>query len=147
MDPRNHDHLSAALRHLRDAEHLFEPGQPWHSADQAYHLAGFAPECARKATLSVAGFDQAIGHGISEASELALAVALTLDPRSQRYRTSNLAAHHPALEAWSENCRYERTGTRPDPEVTAILADARAVVDSIASALWMDGVVPAGFEW
>ena len=40
------DLVSAALRHARDAEWLAH-----RSPDQAYHLAGYAPECARKATV------------------------------------------------------------------------------------------------
>lgn len=42
--------LSAALRHLRDAEHLADASNLHGSLDQAYHLAGFGPDCRYQAT-------------------------------------------------------------------------------------------------
>ncbi len=44
------DFVSAALRHTRDAEHLVAHGEHA-SRDQAWHLAGFAHECARKSLI------------------------------------------------------------------------------------------------
>ena len=44
MNPEQVRLLSAARRHITDAEHLLEPGLH-QSQDQAWHLAGFAPEC------------------------------------------------------------------------------------------------------
>ena len=66
------DLLSAAIRHVRDAELLASTAGPNRSLDQAFHLAGFAPECARKATLPRSTFDKSIGHGTTAASELSL---------------------------------------------------------------------------
>jgi hypothetical protein len=140
------DQLSAALRHLRDAEHL-AGGHDGRSLDQAYHLGGLAPECARKATLSERVFDQAIGHGVGDEAETALAMALTRDLRGQRYRTTGLGTRHPALRVWTENCRYERSGSRDERAVAALLTEARDVVDSLAFALWLDGCVPGDFAW
>jgi hypothetical protein len=51
LDKHAVDLLSAALRHVRDAEHLATPNHSGYSPDQAHHLAGFGPECAQKATL------------------------------------------------------------------------------------------------
>jgi hypothetical protein len=141
------DLLSAAIRHIRDAELLASVAAPDRSLDQAFHLAGFAPECARKATLSRSTFDKAIGHGTTEASELSLEWALAHDPRSRRYRIdlAAWAARYPELAKWNEAVRYERTGKRKSAEVTALLADARAIVGGIAAALWINGELDARF--
>src|SRR5689334_9632843 len=102
--------LSAAIRHLRDAQLLASIAPPDRSLDQAFHLAGFAPECARKATLSRPMFDRAIGHGTTEASELALEWALAHDPRARRYGIDmdEWSARYPELKVWNEGVRYER---------------------------------------
>src|SRR5215212_4601191 len=94
------DLLSAAIRHLRDAEFLASVAAPDRSLDQAFHLAGFAPECARKAALPRSTFDKAIGHGTTDASELSLEWALAHDPRARRYRIDLVkwAARYPALK-------------------------------------------------
>ena len=59
MQQRRASFISAALRHTRDAEHLLASG-PHRSLDQAFHLAGFGPECARKACLSESWADKTI---------------------------------------------------------------------------------------
>ncbi len=141
------DLLSAAIRHLRDAEFLASVAPPDRSLDQAFHLAGFAPECARKATLLRPTFDKAIGHGTTEASELSLEWALAHDPRAHRYRVDlvSWATRHPGLKSWNEGVRYERTGTRDLAQVTALLTEVRAVVNSIVAELWADGVLDGHF--
>ena len=131
---------SAALRHLADAEHLLERG-PHASPDQAYHLAGFAPECARKACLGDPRFDKAIGHGVGLASERALDIALALDVDAHRYELRDWAATHPRLSSWREDCRYERTGTRRRADAEALVTEVRADVERLAFALWADGKV------
>lgn len=141
------DLLSAAIRHLRDAEHLAFVPSPDRSLDQAFHLAGFAPECARKATLPRSTFDKAIGHGTTDASELALEWALAHDPRAHRYRIdlAEWSARYPGLSSWNEGVRYDRTGARRPDEVTALLTEVRTIVGAIVAALWVDGALDAGF--
>lgn len=134
------DLLSAALRHVRDAQYLAGS-----SPDQAFHLAGFGPECARKATLPKATYDKAIGHGVGGTSELALGVALSLDARAHRYGLVGWATRYPALAAWTEMARYDKTGDHE--EVARLLQEAREVVDRIAFARWADGLVPSEFAW
>jgi hypothetical protein len=99
LDPRALALLSAGLRHIRDAEHLRSTEVPQRSLDQAYHLAGFAPECVRKAALPSRTFDKAIGHGIGETSDFALRFALAMDPTAHRYDLLDWATTHPALSA------------------------------------------------
>lgn len=136
---------SAALRHARDAEALASPG-PQTSLDQAYHLAGFGPECARKAILAGRWLDQVIGHGFGDDGERILDFAVALDPRAARYHPAGFGVAYPALAGWDVGCRYERTGTRKGGDVAAICAEARAAVDSVVVSLWVDGHFPDGEE-
>jgi hypothetical protein len=146
MDDRACGFLSAALRHVRDAEHLALP-TPAQSLDQTYHLAGFGPECARKASLPRRTYDKAIGHGATEVSEVALRFALAMDPAARRYDLEGWRATYPALAAWGEGARYEATGTRTAQQVDLLLREAREIVDRITAALWMDGMIPERFQW
>ena len=138
--------LSAALRHLRDSEHLASEAGGF-SLDQAYHLAGFAPECARKATIPRSTFHRAIGHGFGASSEVALEAALALDPVARRYRLTGWASDFPTLAGWSEQARYEPTGTRKPEEVASLLDESRRIVGRIAATLWADGMIPGDFTW
>jgi hypothetical protein len=147
LDARSLGMLSAALRHVRTAEHLASVPPPDRSPDQAFHLAGFAPECARKATLPRPTYDQAIGHGVAAASEAALRVALAMDPVGRRYDIEGWRARYPALARWNERVRYEPTGRRTEQEVADLLREVREIVDRLTFALWADGKIPAGFAW
>ncbi len=131
--------LSAALRHVRDAEHLADIGSDHLSLDQAFHLAGYGPECARKATLGGRSFDRLLGHRLSETAEPIIEVALALDPVARRYDPEGWSARFPEFTSWSEQSRYEPTGARRRTEVKALLSAAREAVDDVVLALWSDG--------
>lgn len=135
--------LSAALRHVRDAEHLATAATAGFSLDQARHLAGFGPECARKAILSERGFDKLIGHTFNDT---ALELALSLDPVALRYEPREWAKRYPTLARWSEQCRYDATGAaaKVEPQVRALLVEARDAVDDIVLRLWADGRFSVG---
>jgi hypothetical protein len=139
--------LSAAIRHIRDAEFLASTPLPNQSLDQAFHLAGFGPECARKATWPRATFDKAIGHDTTDAAEASLAWALAHDPRARRYQVDLVAWHarYPALASWTTDTRYDQTGTHSQPQVNVLLTEARAAVTAILTALWIDGVLDKRF--
>jgi hypothetical protein len=130
--------VSAALRHLRDAEHLLEAHDGHASPDQAYHLAGYGPECVRKAALSVDWFDRAIGHRYGGVVERVLEVAIALDPRAGRYRLERWAERYASLRGWTETARYEHTGTRTVMAARTLTKDARECVDELVMALWLD---------
>jgi hypothetical protein len=108
--------LSAALRHVRDAEHLAAPHAN-NSLDQAYHLAGFGPECARKALLEIRWLDKAIGHAFLGPSEGVIEMALALDPFARRYRTTEWGTVFPTLSNWTQNVRYDPTNTYSERNV------------------------------
>jgi hypothetical protein len=141
------DALSAALRHVRDAEHLSRTAEEHASLDQSYHLAGFGPECARKAALGADTYARAIGHGVGPSSEAALRFALATDGAARRYDLEEWRTTYPALAGWSESARYEPTGRREAAEVAALVAEARRIVDAITYALWADGRIPQAFTW
>jgi MinD-like ATPase involved in chromosome partitioning or flagellar assembly len=89
---------SAALRHVEDAASLAS-----RSPVQAYYLAGYGPERARKAALTFASepealeLDKAVGHGFRKDAETALALVCTLDPLATRYTLQDWKARLPVL--------------------------------------------------
>jgi hypothetical protein len=135
------DFLSAAVRHRDDAERLLSQ-----SPDQAFHLAGFAPECAQKAVLTGRWLDKAVGHLGDPVGEQAIEFALSAEPAAARYRLNLKGPGLPGLAAWRVDCRYERTGTRLGLAPSAV-TEAGSLVDEIASALFMDGRIPSEFAW
>lgn len=135
--------VSAALRHIRDAERLASPGDQT-SPDQAYHLAGFGPECARKATFLARWLDQALGHDFGDPGEGVLDLATAFDPVALRYRPLDFKSRYPALATWVVGSRYEKTGTRTTLEAARICEQARSAVDSVVIGLWLDGRWPDG---
>lgn len=132
--------ISAALRHIRDAEHLWTPGAH-RSVDQAFHLAAFGPECARKAALGVHGFDKAIGHGFDDQNNVALEIAESLQPAAVRYGLLDWNVTYPELSKWKVHTRYWKTGTADLEETKKLIEDARSAVNDIVFALWTDGLL------
>jgi len=146
LDVRARNLVSAALRHARDAEYLLDTSHSGHSIDQAYHLAGFGPECIRKSTIALRCFDHVIGHQLGQRAEFLLDFIVGVDPWAARYHPKDWEVKFPALAAWSEQSRYEKTGNRTQAGVTEVVEQARHVVDEIYLALWMDGRIPGGVE-
>lgn len=139
------DFASAALRHMRDAEHLVEAGGH-ESRDQAWHLAGFAHECARKACLKDGWVPKLLGHDFSDASDDVLGFAIALDPRAGRFPVRQWRSRFPAVAAWHPNHRYERTGTSDRTagrDIDLIVAQGRQAVDDCFLALFFDGSLAA----
>jgi hypothetical protein len=139
------DLASAALRHVRDAEHLANVGAH-RSLDQALHLAGFASECIRKGCFDDALADKALGHDIRDATDSVVAFLVTYDPDAARYGLGADAAELPErAEKWHPNVRYQRTGHAASSigatGVGAVVAEARRFVDERVLALFCDGVI------
>lgn len=133
-----HHKISAALRHVRDAEHLLGCSAGHASPEQAYHLAGLGPECARKATISDSWLDKIIGHGVTPWADEMFDLATALEPIAHRYDIREFAPRYPELARWNIESRYDKTG-RNAPRAAAVCREAREVVDAIAIALWADG--------
>ena len=135
------DFASAALRHIRDAEYLGNPGAHV-SRDQAWHLAGFAHECARKACIGGGWVPKMLGHDFSAASEQVVEIAVALDPRAGRFPVRLWATQYPSVSSWRPEHRYERTGTSEAEEkrsLADLISQGRAAVDSCILALFIDG--------
>lgn len=135
--------LSAALRHIRDAEHLLARGAH-RSVEQALHLAGFAPECARKGCVDDAITDHALGHDIRDATDTTVDLLLAFDPAASRYAIDEQAARLPHRAAhWRPDCRYMATQSPEVNESRAedVVREARSFVDDCLLALWSDGVL------
>lgn len=130
--------ISAALRHVRDAEHLLGCASGYASPEQAYHLAGLGPECARKATISDSWLDKVIGHGVTPWADEILDFATALDPHAHRYDIRDFVLRYPELVGWSIESRYAETGKNASRAVS-VCREAREVVDAIVIALWADG--------
>src|SRR5688572_21343969 len=108
------DLISAALRHVRDAEHLLAPG-PHRSVEQALHLAGFGPECVRKGCVDEAITDKALGHDIEGSDDPTVDLLLALDPSASRYGIDEHSLKLPhRAKHWRVECRYRATG---EPEL------------------------------
>ena len=138
------DFASAALRHIRDAEFLAAPGERA-SFDQAWHLAGFAHECARKSFLRDGWVPKLLGHDFDDAGERVVQIAIALDPRASRLPIAGWAAKYPTIAQWRPDHRYERTGAtirNPERRLDALLAEARQAVDASMIALLLDGSLP-----
>jgi hypothetical protein len=138
--------ISAALRHVRDAEHLLTPG-PHRSVEQALHLAGFGPECARKGCLDEEMADKALGHDIEGADDPTVDLLLALDPSASRYGIDGHTSKLPhRAKHWHLECRYMATGEPGQIEkaVAAVVEEARAFVDGCVVDLWRDGALPTG---
>jgi len=131
--------VSAALRHVRDAEHLLGCSAGHASPDQAYHLAGLGPECARKSTISEDWLDKVIGHGATPWADVMLDFATSLDPVAHRYDIREFERRFPELAKWTINSRYDKTTKHDLAQARAICAEAREIVDDLIIALWADG--------
>jgi hypothetical protein len=140
------DFASAALRHLRDAEHLIETGAHT-SRDQAWHLAGFAHECTRKAYLLAAGnswVPKLLGHDFDSSGDLVMDLAVALEPRAGRFPLHDWNTRYPAIQTWRPDHRYERTGAAdraPGRNTVDLVVQARAAVDDCIFALFIDGAL------
>lgn len=146
MDPdlrRRSDLISAALRHVRVAEHLAAEGAD-RALDEAFHIAGFGPECAQAACLSEEWFARAIGHGFDAAQAESLRLLLYLDPRARRYLPADWSARYQELRTWTVQSRYLPTGTFDHARATAMTREAREVVDRVVASLWADGLLDEG---
>jgi len=134
---------SAALRHVEDAAALVSS-----SPVQAYHLAGYGPECARKAALTFAtepqaeAMDKAVGHGFRRDAETAFALACTLDPLAKRYALREWRARLPVLQEWNEQCRYAKSDQLGDRRARRLVNAATELVEEVIAALWADGRLP-----
>jgi hypothetical protein len=138
VDPDGTGLISAALRHVVDAEHLLTQG-PNQSVDQAWHLAGFGPECARKAVFS-SHWRKTLGHAIGggDPEIQLLDWCAALDGHAARFGSSTFASSD-TLTSWGVESRYDRSGTRTLADCAELFAAAKREALLIAARLWSSG--------
>jgi hypothetical protein len=133
----NNEHFSsAARRHIDDAERLLDL-----SEDQAWHLAGFAHECARKACVEGSWVAKVLSHDFTNATEHVVAIAEALEPRRTRLPVARWTEAYPSVANWRPEVRYEKTGTavREKRDVAALVREGRAAVEAAAVARFFMG--------
>lgn len=131
--------VSAALRHIGDAHCLLDA-----SPVQAAYLAGYGPECARKAALAAwTGHDnlrnRMIGHRFDRTAEIALRLFCDLDPLAPRYKLQEWTRRSSALGEWKEDLRYARSDSLTRTRARRIVEAAAALTTETLAALWADG--------
>lgn len=135
--------VSAALRHIQDASQLVSS-----SPVQAFYLAGYGPECVRKAALTFPDekvqeqIQFAIGHGFKKHAETALSIAMDVDPMASRYGLSRWGTRQNILQEWNERCRYGRCDSIRVSKARKLIEKAEPVVTDVVLALWADGRLP-----
>ena len=131
--------FSAALRHLRDAETLLHEG-PRQSPDQAYHLVGFAVECAKKGALSVDWADKAMGHSLDLVDPWLEDLILSIDAHTRRAPHSRTLDLNGKLSQWLPTVRYDETGRHKAKEVEGAVGEAQAAVYGLIGDRWAAGL-------
>jgi hypothetical protein len=134
--------VSAALRHVTDAQGLVSA-----SPVQAFHLAGYGPECVRKAALTydpsaMKELDKAIGHGFRKDVESTLALVIPLDPLAVRYELPGWKTRFSVLTTWSEEVRYQASDHLGRGSAQKLVDVATELVTEVTTALWADGRLP-----
>lgn len=129
---------SAALRRIADAQRLLLPeGGSAGSFDQSWHLAGFGPECARKAALTSGQLSRILGHDLADADLTGWVLALDT--------ATTAAARQPApTGGWRPEHRYEATGTREEEAARALLRACEDDTLQILGRLWAEGLLVGG---
>lgn len=124
---------SAALRHLADARRLLtDQGEVPASPDQSWHLAGFGPECARKATLADEELHKILGHDLAD--EALVGWVLALDPEA----SATMVGEAPDA-IWRPDHRYEATGTRNPHDAHTLLERCEESALQTLCFLWAAG--------
>lgn len=121
---------SAAARHLGDASAMLRAGN-W---DQAEHLVGFAPECARKAALD-SHWHRLLGHVLVVGPVLEALEALESMASCVRIPERALEA----LRSWKPECRYQATGIATEGSTRDRVAAADLATTNVLAAAWVVG--------
>ena len=131
--------VSAALRHIEDAHWLLDI-----SPVQAAYVAGYGPECARKAALASWTDrenlrNRMIGHRFDQTAEIALSLFCDLDPLAPRYNLQRWTSRRSTLGEWKEDLRYARSDALPRARARRIVEAATALTTETLAKLWADG--------
>jgi HEPN domain-containing protein len=130
-------YLSAASKHLHDAELLVAAGRP----DNAAYLSGYVAECALKGLLHAQhGFSgRGFGHDLPALSRAATSFAVALSPVVKRYIPPAGPDAASLLSAWAPDMRYQADQTIPEPTARMWLRAANSFHREIIVPMRLDG--------
>jgi hypothetical protein len=132
--------VSATLRHLSDARTLLTS-----SPVQAMYLAGYGPECIRKAALMRLPEEdedqrnRTIGHRFGKPEELALRLFCDGDLLASRYGLTGWKKKENALGDWKEDLRYSRSDSVTSRQATKLVEASEKLAMRTLTDLWCDG--------
>ena len=130
------DYLSAASRHLRDANFLFENKHH----DNAAYIAGYVAECALKTIIEIAGRPPKV-HNLAILSGDALNLAADLSFAVRRYQV-DLSSYSLALQTnWNINLRYCASGFINENEAKIFIENANQFYHATIGAMVLDGLL------
>jgi hypothetical protein len=128
--------VHAARRHVRDARALLAT-----SPLQSYHLAGFGPECARKALPGLDAYAKKLGHKVDV--DIFLTNLFTaLDPFLHRYPVVGWSTRFPKYSQWQPEVRYQADTDPRTQDAAALVSEAEEAVCDVLFALYADGSAP-----
>jgi hypothetical protein len=130
--------LSASVRHQSDAEFLLES-----SPDQSWHLAGYATECIRKASLTKEAYRKALGHEQGRDFDALFELVSALDPGALRLRVSGWADEGTRLHEWDEQHRYDARGAHAG-QAKELVHETALHHDRTLTALWLSNPFDPG---
>lgn len=113
--------------------------KPYHSFDQVWHLAGFGPECARKARFPEAQWRKLLGHELGHVSDAILDWIEAIATEAARADLRRLVDGHLELARWKPDHRYQKSGTTTQAQARKIYDQAEQVTDRLLASLWVDG--------
>ncbi|HPD32187.1 MAG TPA: hypothetical protein PLL20_19510 [Phycisphaerae bacterium] len=130
------DYVSAAARHLRDADTLLV-AKAW---DNAAYLAGYIGECGVKAVIQHAGLSLRRIH-LNEVKPEHLLLAADLSFAARRYPIDLDREAAELWRRWSVALRYARTGEVDEPACRTLLDRAKLVFRKTVVQMVLDGVL------
>ena len=130
MPPEALDMLSAAFRHLECAQNLLAT-----SPDEAWYLAGYVPECTRKAVISSGEFLKIIGH---DPGSRILNFVIAGDVEAHRAGVDQWSMSE-SWGKWSPEHRYDRTSEARKVTAATLVAEAENRLWNVVVSAWTDG--------
>ncbi len=130
-------YLSAASKHLHDAELLLAAARP----DNSAYLSGYVAECSMKGLLQAQHGLSGIGfrHDLPALSRAAASLAVTLSPVATRYVLPRGPDEAALFSTWQPGLRYQADQTIPEPTAQAWLRAAGSFHREIIVPLRLDG--------
>lgn len=127
---------SAAARHWNESAFLSDATH-W---QEAAYLAGYAAECALKTLVNLGGvFGRKLGHDLAALTGPEFDMAVLFNPFLRRLHSDLSTTVAAGLPPWSEEHRYEETGSQTLAEYQSIVVTSCGLARVILVNLTLDG--------